>query len=122
MDIRWRGKTLQASAMAAATWGFVVMAGAPAQAGPCTADISQLETQVKASASNPVAGPAEAQSVGAQLHHQPTPGEVQSAQTRANADADAALDRARKSDDQGDAGGCQEALRQARSLYGLANN
>ena len=35
------------------------------------------------------------QSVGAPLHHQPTPNSVQSAERVANADGDAALERAR---------------------------
>ncbi len=122
MDIRWRRKVLQASALAALTCGFMLKAGAAAQAGPCTADIRQLQSQIKTSVSNPVAGPTADQSVGAQLHHQPTPGDVQSAESKANADADAALDRARKADEQGDASACQEALRQARLLYGLTGN
>jgi hypothetical protein len=88
-------------------------------AGPCTAQIGQLESQIRLAASNPVDGPTATQSVAAQLHHQPTPGAVQHAQAAANADADAALDRARKADAQSDSRGCQDALRQARELYGL---
>jgi len=122
MNIQWRGKTLQVLGLAALTCSVVVTAGAAAQAGPCTADITQLQTQIKTSAADPVNGPTAAQSVGAQLHHQPTPGEVQNAETRANTDADAALDRARKADEQGNAAACQEALHQARLLYGLTNN
>jgi hypothetical protein len=122
MDIRRRDQLLRASTLATVTV-YVVLAVVPAaRAGPCTTDISRLETQIKQSASSPVAGPTATQTVGAQLHHQPTPGEVQNAEGKANADADAALDRARKADGQGDATGCQEALRQARLLYGLAKN
>ena len=117
MDIRWRSNILQASAVAAATCGLTLAAGSTAEAGPCTADIGHLQTQITAVA-DPVTGPSATQSVGAQLHHQPTPGEVENARTQANADADAALDRARKADDQGNATACQEALRQARLLYG----
>lgn len=122
MKTRQRGKTLQALTLAVVMCALPPVAGTRAQAGPCTADIGRLQTEIKLSASNPVDGPTATQTVGAQLHHQPTPGAVEHAQTEANADADAALDRARKADEQGDASGCQEALRQARLLYGLAKN
>jgi hypothetical protein len=122
MNIRRRNETLRASVLAIVTFGFVLVAITMARAGPCTSDIGRLETQIKLSASNPVVGPTATQTVGAQLHHQPTPGEIRNAETKANADADAALDRARKADGQNDATGCREALRQARLLYGLEKN
>lgn len=90
-----------------------------ARAGPCTAEISQIESQIHLAASNPAVGPTAPQTVDAQLHHQPTPGAVQHGEAEANADGDAALERARKADAQGDANGCHEALRQTRELYGL---
>src|SRR5581483_8422786 len=108
MDIRWRSNIQQASTLAAITCNFMLAANATAEAGPCTADISRLQTQITAAA-NPVTGPTATQSVGAQLHHQPTPSDVQSARTKASADADTALDRARNADEQGDAAACQEA-------------
>jgi hypothetical protein len=93
------------------------------QAGPCTTQIAQLEQQVAHLQANPPpsgAGEATApQSLGAKLHHQPTPSSVQSARQTANADADAALGRARKADDAGDAAGCAAALDEAKRLYGL---
>jgi hypothetical protein len=122
MDIRRRDEILRASALATVTCSFVLVAIAGARAGPCTSDIGRLETQIKLSASNPIVGPTATQTVGAQLHRQPTPGEIQNAETKANADADAALDRARKADGKNDATGCREALRQARLLYGLEKN
>ena len=63
--------------------------------------------------------PSAPQSVGAQLHHQPTPGSVQSAERTANADGEAALARARKADAEGNAGACAKALTEARALYGI---
>lgn len=94
-----------------------------AQAGPCTAQIAQLEQQIAGlQASPPPSGegaPTAPQSLGAQLHHQPTPNAVQSAQQAANADGEAALARARKADDAGDAAGCTAALAEAKRLYGL---
>jgi hypothetical protein len=92
-------------------------------AGPCASQISQLEQQVarlQAAPSPSGAGePTAPQSVGAQLHHQPTPGAVQHAENKANADADAAIDRARKADAEGNARACTEALDEARRLYGI---
>jgi uncharacterized iron-regulated membrane protein len=95
----------------------------PAWSGPCTAQIAQLEQLVKLATRDPAAepevGPTAPQTVGAQLHHQPTPGSVEHAEHVANADADAALDRARKADAAGDAGACNQAVGEARQLYGI---
>jgi hypothetical protein len=99
--------------------GFILVLTPAAHAGPCTAQIRNLEQQIKLSASNPAVGPSGTQTVGAQLHHQPTPTTVEHAEIKANADADAALDRARKADAAGDALGCHSALVEARRLYGL---
>jgi hypothetical protein len=63
--------------------------------------------------------PSAPQTLGAQLHHQPTAGTVQNAEHKANADGDAALERARKADAAGDAEGCTAALREAKNLYGI---
>ena len=122
MNIRQRGKILQASTLAAVTCALMLAPGIPAKAGPCTANINNLQKQIQLSVSNPVVGPTATQTVGAQLHRQPTPGAVEHAESQANADADAAMDRASKADKQSDASGCREALRQARLLYGLAKN
>jgi hypothetical protein len=123
MKIYWRLDALRKTAGKAtgfgALCGFIFVLPATAYAGPCTAQINNLEQQIKLSASNPVVGPSGTQTVGAQLHHQPTPTTVEHAETKANADADAALDRARKADAAGDASGCQSALVEARRLYGL---
>jgi hypothetical protein len=99
--------------------GLTLVFVSAAHAGPCTAQISSLEQQIRLSASNPAVGPSGTQTVGAQLHHQPTPSTVQHAENEANADADAALDRARKADAAGNASGCQSALTEARRLYGF---
>lgn len=107
------------------TVGFGVLCGltlvlVPAvHAGPCTAQINSLQQQIKLAGSNPAVGPSGTQTVGAQLHHQPTPATVQNAESVANTDADAALDRARKADAAGDASGCQKALVEANRLYGF---
>jgi hypothetical protein len=93
------------------------------QAGPCTTQIAQLQQMiVQAQAAAPPGGvgtPTAPQSVEAQLHHQPTPGAVEHAERRANAEGDAAIDRARKADAEGNAAACERALEDARELYGL---
>jgi hypothetical protein len=100
-----------------------VGAAAAANAGPCTTQISQVERQIRqAQAASPPGGagePSAPQSVGAQLHHQPTPGSVQNAEHAANADGEAALARARKADAEGNASACAKALTEARALYGI---
>jgi hypothetical protein len=97
--------------------------GAASQAGPCTSEIAAVEQQIsQAAATSPPSGagePSAPQTLGAQLHHQPTPGTVESAEHKANAEGDAALERARESDAAGNADGCAEALREARHLYGI---
>jgi hypothetical protein len=96
---------------------------AASYAGPCSTEISQVEQRIRAaqaSASPGGAGDASGpQSVGAQLHHQPTPGSVLSAERLASADGAAALARARNADSAGDASACAKALAEAKALYGI---
>jgi hypothetical protein len=89
-----------------------------AHSGPCTAQIAQLEQQISV-APSPDIGPTGPQTLGAQLHHQPTPGDVAHAERAANKDADDALDRARKADAAGDTAGCRAAISEAKRLYGI---
>ena len=101
----------------------IVGGGVAAQAGPCTKQISQVEQRIRqAQAASPPGGagePTAPQSVEAQLHHQPTPGTVQSAERMANADGEAALARARSADAAGNAAACTKALAEASALYGI---
>jgi len=94
-----------------------------AEAGPCTKQIVEVEQQIQQLQGTPLpsgAGqPSAQQTVGAQLHHQPTPGSVESALSKANTDATAALGRARKADVAGDAAACAAALDEAKRLYGI---
>jgi hypothetical protein len=98
---------------------LLVTGAVNAQAGPCTARIAQIERFVQSSAPGPDSGPSAPQSVGAQLHHQPTPGSVEGAEHRARADGLAALDRARQADAAGDAAACAKAIEEAKLIYGL---
>jgi hypothetical protein len=90
-----------------------------AHSGPCTTQIALVEQQVRAAASGPESGPTGPQTLGAQLHHQPTPEDVAHAERVANKDADAALARARQADAAGDAAGCHAALSEAKRLYDI---
>jgi hypothetical protein len=90
---------------------------ASAHAGPCTKKIAQFEKAVRQSAKNPDAGPTAAQSVGAQLSHQPTPDSVKRAEAGAEANFATHLSRAKALDAKGDRAGCTRALAQARRLY-----
>jgi hypothetical protein len=117
---RIQDRTLVSTAITTAT---LLASVASSSAGPCTAQIAQLEqqiTQLQAGAASSGAGqPSGPQTLGAQLHHQPTQGSVENAQKQADADASAALERARKADAANDAGGCSAALDQAKQIYGF---
>ncbi len=90
-----------------------------AHSGPCTAQITQLEQQISAMPPGPQTGPTAPQTLGAQLHFQPTPEDVAHAQRVANKDGDAAIARAKAADAAGDAAGCKAALAQAKDLYAI---
>jgi hypothetical protein len=90
---------------------------AMAEAGPCTADISQFEAAVHESADDPFAGLAARQSVNAQLHRQPTPESLHRAGKRLKARFYAAIARATQYDAQGNQSGCTRALNAARKIY-----
>jgi len=87
-----------------------------ARSGPCTAQIAQLERQIK---QMPQTGPTWSQTLGAQLHKQPTPRDVEHAESVAVKQAGEALDRAKQADAAGNADECNAALTRARRLYDL---
>jgi hypothetical protein len=88
--------------------------GHAAHCGPCTSQIARFEQQIQHKLSNPDSGATAPQTVGAQLHHQPTPGAVQYAERQANADEVAALQRARQADSDGNAAACAKAFNEAK--------
>jgi hypothetical protein len=116
-------KAVQGGVLTVATGAALFGAAGAAWGGPCTTQIAQLQQQINLAAADPAAkpdiGPTAPQSVGAQLHHQPTPGSVEHGERVANADADAALERARKADADGNSVACNQALGEARRLYGI---
>jgi uncharacterized iron-regulated membrane protein len=90
-----------------------------AHSGPCTAQIAQLEQQIRAMPPGPQTGPTAPQTLGAQLHFQPTPGDVAHAERVANKDGEAAIARAKTADAAGNAAGCNAAIAQAKDLYAI---
>jgi hypothetical protein len=101
---------------ASAAW----LAGAGgAHSGPCTARIAALEQQIRAAPPGPKSGPTFSQTLGAQLHEQPTPRDVEHAEHVANQEANAELKAAREADAAGNASACGAALDQARQLYDI---
>jgi negative regulator of sigma E activity len=99
----------------------------PAAAGPCTGDINAMQTEIDAKLNAAAArGKAAPQSTAAQLHRQPTPNSIASAEAQVGdiPEKDVValrqfLDQARRADDSGDLGACRKALADARKLGGL---
>jgi hypothetical protein len=92
----------------------------PGLAGPCTQDIVRVQAQVDARIDAIAgAGRTGAESVGAQLHRQPTPSSLATAEQRLGEGrsmdaAVAALARARVADDAGNKAACDQALAEAQ--------
>jgi hypothetical protein len=90
----------------------------PAHAGSCAKDIERMQMKLDARLNAlAAAGPSAKQSLGAQLHRQPTPRSVAGAEHRLGevssstmAKVGDAMTRARKADAAGDESACQRAL------------
>ena len=85
-----------------------------AHAGPCSDEIAQLENAVRQSESNPAAGPTAPQSIGAQLHRQPTPDSVRRAEVDSIPGLDAILTRAKALDAEGKTAECMALVGTAK--------
>lgn len=90
-----------------------------AYGGPCTDQIAALQQHVNAVPPGPETGPTFSQTLGAQLHHQPTAHDIKHAQEVGRKEADAALKAARKADKAGNASACNAALEKAKRLYDI---
>lgn len=109
--------------MSALTLCFLTL---PCQAGPCTKDIERVQAKIDARLhALAAAGPSADQSVGAQMHRQPTPGSMASAERQlgelspsAIVKVNAAMDRAQKADAAGDAAACKLALAEVEQAIG----
>ena len=106
-------RTLPMALSVAAAVGLNV---ASAQAGPCTEQIAQIEQTAHGPSPNAV--PIASQSVGAQLHRQPTPGSVKQAEEQTNAAFDEALTHAKALDAAGKRDECMESGRPIEDLAG----
>jgi hypothetical protein len=81
-----------------------------AHASPCSDEIANLETAINVSESSPAVVPTGPQSVGAQLHHQPTPQSVQRAEAAPSAELKDIVNRAKVLDAEGKTKECLELV------------
>jgi hypothetical protein len=81
-----------------------------ARASPCSEEIASLETAISASASGPALAPTAQQSVGAQLHHQPTPQSVERAEAAPNTELKDIVNRAKGLEAEGKTKECMELV------------
>jgi hypothetical protein len=98
----------------ATTAATLLCGSGAAHSGPCTSQIEQLERQIGHASSSAKSGPTAPQSIEAQLHRQPTPETVRNAERKANAEAAAALQRARQADTDDNPAACAKALDEAK--------
>ncbi len=93
-------------------------------AGPCTAQIADVQAQVDARAAAIAgAGPVARESTAALLHREPTPGSISRAEESLGEGASigkalSALMRAREADRGGNEENCEQALAEARRAIG----
>jgi hypothetical protein len=108
-------RRLSAAALIAS--GFLNLTILPVQAGPCGDAIAQFEQEVHSSATSRAAGPTATQSIGAQLHRQPTGDSVRRAQDVARTNLNQTLARAKSLDAEGKQAECMAALSQAKHMF-----
>jgi hypothetical protein len=86
-------------------------------AGPCSDEIARIESALRRPGSD--VGPTDRQTMGAQLHRQPTPGSVERAEDRAASVLNAAIARARTFDADGNRAECLKAVEEIKQLTGM---
>jgi hypothetical protein len=87
-----------------------------AHAGPCSNEIARVEDVMRDP--GPTIGPTNPQSIGAQLHRQPTPSSVARAEKRADSRYIEAMARARALDAEGDSH-CMSVVKEVKDLIGM---
>jgi hypothetical protein len=107
------GRSASIGLLVATTAATVLCGSGAAHSGPCTSQIEVLERQIGRASASAKIGPTAPQSIAAQLH-QPTLTTVQNAERKANADAAAALQRARQADTDDNPTACAKALDEAK--------
>jgi hypothetical protein len=90
-----------------------------AHAGACADQIAQLRQATRRSAADPAARPTAPQSIGAQLHHQPTPESVGKGETYAQLTFAADLAQAEAQDALGNEAECMLAVGRAKQRLDL---
>lgn len=113
----------QLFAISASTLCFFTL---PCEAGPCTKDIQSMQARIDAHlGKTAAAGPSAKQSVEAQMHRQPTPGSMASAERKLGelspstiVRVNEAMDRAQKADAAGEESNCKQALDEVARAIG----
>jgi len=112
-------------AQQSAVIGVLVLVGSVClgHAGPCQHEIDRMQARVDAKLEALTrVGPSAAESSGALLHRQPTPGSIAAAEAKlgdATAGALAAgMARAREADGSGNQSACEQALAEVQRLLG----
>jgi hypothetical protein len=113
------GRSASFALLIATTAATLLCGSGTAHSGPCTSQIEELERQIGHASSSAKSGPSAPQSIEAQLHHQPTPETVRNAERKANADAAAALQRARQADTDDNPAACAKALGEAKRRWSI---
>jgi hypothetical protein len=111
------GRSASFGFLIATTAATLLCGSGSAHSGPCTSQIEELERQIGHVSFSTKSGPSAPQSIEAQLHHQPTPETVRNAERKANADAAAALQRARQADTDDNPAACAKALDEAKRRW-----
>jgi hypothetical protein len=115
------GRSFYGSLIALSASALLLCGNGAALAGPCTTQIIQVERQIADNTPDWMFGPILAQSLDAQLHHQPTLETVVQARHAHNIHGNAVIDLARKADNGGDIKRCIRALVEARRLFDLGD-
>jgi hypothetical protein len=113
------GRSASFGLLIATTAATLLCGSGAAHSGPCKSQIEELERQIGHAYSSAKSGPTAPQSIEAQLHHQPTPETVRNAERKANADAAAALQRARQADTDDNPAACAKALDEAKRRWSI---
>ncbi|WP_020177291.1 hypothetical protein [Methyloferula stellata] len=90
-----------------------------ANAGTCSEEIAKLQKLATATVPRAFVGPTGRQSIGAQLHHQPTPESIAKAQNNAADSVELVLSKAKDLDAAGKEAECMSSLDKAKYLLGL---
>jgi hypothetical protein len=113
------GRSASFGLLIATTAATLLCGSGAAHSWPCTSQIEELERQIGHASPSAKIGPSAPQSIEAQLHHQPTPETVRNAERKANADAAAALQRARQADTDDNPAACAKALDEAKRRWSV---